>query len=104
MKLYVINSNSQKEYLTNIAPTRLVLANQIGSKTFYLNNGHYHVNNVYAEPGIAPAVTGTVTGGLIGALAGPIGILIGAGIGILIGNGVQDEDTKKVNIFNGSIA
>jgi len=104
MKLYVWNRESEKIYLSSIAPTRLSLAHQIGSKTFYLKNQLYHVNNVCAEPSSGSAVTGAVTGSLIGALAGPIGILIAGGLGTLIGGGVQEEENQKANKFNESLA
>lgn len=101
MKLYVVNKQGEKEYLSYDAPTRLSLARKIGSRSFYLNNKLYNVRNVRAEPGNA-AVTGSVAGGLIGALGGPIGILLGLGIGTIIGGTAHQEDVGKVNKFNRS--
>lgn len=102
MKLFVYNQYNQKVYLNLSASTRQGLANKIGSRTFYLGENRYTVNEVWAEKDSNNTATGAVVGGLVGALGGPIGILAGGLLGGLFGNDSDEKEAANVKKFNQS--
>jgi len=103
MKLYIqLIHPKQKLYLKIVASTRGELANIIGSQYFNTNEGTYHVNDVFAEKESSNATAGIIIGGLIGLLAGPWGAVTGSTAGGLIGSSADQDEEKKVSIFNNS--
>ncbi len=102
MKLYAINSNSQKIYLNLTAFSRSELQARIGGSRFSLGEDVFDVQNVYAEKDSNRTTTGAVVGGAVGTLGGPFGILIGGLLGGLIGNGSDKEEDAIVERFNKS--
>ena len=104
MKLYVVRRGSNKRvYLNRTATTRDDLRIQFGGDYFTIGDGHiYDVSEVRAISDSSGTAGGAVIGGLLGLLAGPGGLLIGAGLGGAIGNSTDNDDQKRVKIFNNS--
>jgi hypothetical protein len=102
MKLFVKISQS-KIYLQVVAPTKIDLANLIGGPSFMINGYIMHVNDVVAEKESSNTTAGMIIGGIIGLLVGPWGAVTGSTAGALIGNSADQEEEKKVSIFNKSI-
>lgn len=103
MKLYIQTVHpTQKLYLKIVASTRNELANIIGSPYFLVNGQTFHVDNVVAEKESSNAAAGIIIGGLIGLLAGPWGAFTGSTAGGLIGSSADQDEEKKVSIFNNS--
>lgn len=104
MKLYIRTKHpTQKLYLKIVASTRNELASIIGSPYFLVNGQTYHVDSVVAEKESSNATAGIIIGGLIGLLAGPLGAVTGSTAGGLIGSSADQDEEKKVSIFNNSL-
>jgi hypothetical protein len=104
MKLFILDpTTNQKVYLTYLAPTRVDLANLIGSPIFTINRNTYDISEVYAEASPKTTAGGAVVGGLIGSLFLPgVGTAAGGLVGGLLGNINDKNEILKVNYFNNS--
>lgn len=103
MKLYVINKiGNEKIFLRTVAPTKKVLAQNLGATVFDVNGMRYYVNQVVAEKGSDNTSVGMFVGGVIGALGGGVGVAAGGLIGALLGKEQDKKEDAEVNEFNRS--
>lgn len=103
MRLYVEDKNTgEKIHLKLVARTRSELMSAIGTTSFVVNGGQYHVLDVKAEQGADSATVAALIGGFVGALGGAPGVIIGSALGALVGSGQADAEKKEVEAFNGS--
>ena len=94
--------------LTIQTPTRNGLRHHFGSNNFYAYCGNcgyrgiYSVKQVmaYSDMNVTPG--GALAGGLIGLIGGPVGLVIGGVLGGVLGSANDNEDKRKVNVFNAS--
>ena len=109
MRLFIKSCHicGRKIQLNILAPNRYQLSLKIGHR-FNVNCSHckntssYHVNDVFAERGIAAAPAGVILGGLIGLIGGPLGVIVGGGIGGLMGKSSDNQDEVSTKNFNRS--
>ena len=102
MKLFITNNHNQKVYLNLTASSRDELAFKLGFEWFNLRGESYHVNNVLAETESSNTAGGALIGGLIGLLTGGTGAIVGGILGGVIGNSSDQNDLRKVQVFNSS--
>jgi hypothetical protein len=102
MKLFVKTALGEKIYLQVLAPTKSELAAIIGSPNFFAGNQVFHVNEVLAEKESSNTTAGMIIGGLLGLIVGPWGAVTGSTAGALIGNSADQDEEKKISIFNKS--
>lgn len=101
MKLYVLNKNKEKVYLSVVASSRGELSQLLGSSYFQLLGQNYTVNEVFAETSPdANTKIGVLAGLIVGLFAGGIGALVGGVAGGVIGNSQDLSEQQKVNNFN----
>jgi len=107
MKFYIVKQpKGERVYLNFQADTRKQLAGLIGGRYFLIEKDGiwYDVNDVVAEPDGKNTATGAIIGGLLGLVAGGAGAIVSASFGGIIGNVSDEQDKRKVEIFNSSRA
>ena len=102
MKLYVTDSDGNKEYLDIIASSRSELAKKVGGDVFSVDGVQYSIHDVGAELSTDNTALSMVLGGAIGLLGGVPGVIAGGVIGGLLGNDTDKKEKALVETFNRS--
>lgn len=104
MKLFVKDTDGIKIPLSIVAQNRKSLADHLGSNHLKVEGRVYSLDKVFAEKSIDNTAVGMAAGGVLGVAGGPAGVIFGGIVGGLFGKKVEDDEQRKVTVFNESIA